>query len=338
MGGKFNSIILILISLLVVSCGTPEERAAEYLVKAQDLYEQEEYVSARIEAMNAAQIEPRNAEVRFLLAQIEEKEQDFRKAVGHLQVAVDANPDHLESRIKLGNYYVLGNAADLARKELDEAKRLDPGNAEVMLLESRLAFLEEDKELAMQKVNESLGKDPSDVDAIMFKSGLVMSDGDMETAMALTSDAMEKANREDQLKLRKFRILLLRSSEQYEEIETELKALLEEYPEDETLLLSLAQLYVTLERIDEADALFQDFVNRDPADIGRKIEYARFQANQRGNEAAKAALQGYIEEQPDSTELKIALARLEEQMEDLDAAYDLYETVAQLCADLCERI
>ena len=139
---RFFSLTLAILfaCVMLTACGTPEERAASYLDKAQELYDEGDLTTARIEAMNAAQIEPRNADVRYLLAKIEESEQNFRRAIGHLQVAVDADPNHLPSRLMLGTYYVLGKAVEDADAQAIASESIAPDDAEVLLLRARVLY------------------------------------------------------------------------------------------------------------------------------------------------------------------------------------------------------
>jgi len=264
---RFSSIFPLLIFALLAGCGSPEERAAEYLEKAEALYEQEDYVTARIEAMNAAQIEPRNADVRYLLAQIEEKEQNFRKAMGHLQVAIDADPDHLESRIKLGNYYILSKAPELATEQAAAAIKLAPDNAEARLLQARIFLLKEDFATAMDEVDATLAINPNLINAIMLKAGLTMADDDIDAALQLIQDGIDSANKDDGKQLRQFRILLLRSAERYDEIETDINALIADYPDEESFPLALTQLYIMQNRDDEAEKVFRSYVEQDPQNV-----------------------------------------------------------------------
>ncbi|MDP6673847.1 MAG: hypothetical protein QGH93_03205, partial [Gammaproteobacteria bacterium] len=66
-------IISLALSCIVFSlsgCGSPEQRAAEYLATAQELFADGDYLGAKLEAQNAAQIEPKNAGTSYLLALI----------------------------------------------------------------------------------------------------------------------------------------------------------------------------------------------------------------------------------------------------------------------------
>lgn len=329
MGSRFFSIFPILICTLLAACGSPEERAANYLEKAEALYEQEDYVTARIEAMNAAQIEPRNADVRFLLARIEEKEKNIRKAIGHLQVAIDADPNHLESHIKLGNYYILAKAADLAAEQAAVTKELAPDNAEVLLLQARFKYLNKDIDAAMTEADAALAKDPKLVDAIMFKAGLSMAKGDTDAAMLLIQNGIKSADAEGAKQLRQFRVLILISAERHDEIEADLKALAADYPDEESFPLALAQLYVTQERIDEAETIYRNYVEHEPQDVQRRIAFVRFMGTQHGPEAAENTLREYVADLPEAMELQLALGQLYENLEKQDDALATYEQIAK---------
>jgi len=327
-GSKLSLIFPLLICILLTACGSPEERAANYLAQAEALYEEEDYVTARIEALNAAQIEPRNADVRFLLAKIEEHEQEFRKAIGHLQVAIDADPNHLESRIKLGNYYVLAKSAELASEQANAAIELAPSNSEVRLLLARVHLLNNDLDAAEKLVDATLASDPQLIDAIVFKAGVDMTNGKTDAALQFVQESIETADEEGVKRLRQFRILLLRAAERYDAIEADLKVLVADYPEEESFPLALAQLYVSQERIDEAETIYQDYVEKDPQDIQRRIAFVRFMGTQHGLETAENTLLGYVTDLPESMQLQLALGRLYQDNDKQDEALATYEKVA----------
>ena len=67
--------ISILSSVLVLSgCGGGEERQEEYLTRAQEYFDEDNMDKAKIEAKNVLQINPKNAEARYLLGMINEQE------------------------------------------------------------------------------------------------------------------------------------------------------------------------------------------------------------------------------------------------------------------------
>jgi len=326
----------LLLLLLVISCaslnacGSPEDRAAAYLQKAQELFDQEDYTTARIEALNAAQLEPRNVEVRFLLADIEEKEGNFGPAVGHLLVAIDADPERVQARTRLGTYYVLARAADQAEEHVDKAMEIAPDDPEVRLLNARLLYLREKRNEALAELEVALEQDPEFVDAIIFRSGIYMTIGKMEAALADIDASIAKAEGEDARQLRQFRVLLLRYAERLDEAALELIALREDFPENKEYAVGLAQIYVSQDKIDEAEAILREVIDADPESAELRIAFARFIADQRGTEASIATLEAFVDEQPESPILKFALARLYESTDRSEDAYDLYLEVETL--------
>lgn len=328
MRSKTLAAIATLVCVLLAGCSSPDERAAAYLAKAQELYEEGDYTTARIEAMNAAQIQPRNAEVRYLLAEIEESEQNFRQAIGHLQVAVDADDTHLPSRIKLGNYYVLAKAVEQADEQVTAAEGLAPDDPEVMLLRARVLYQQQDYEGALEQIERTLATDPGFVEATMFKAGIFVSRQEIDNALGLVDDAVNAAEEKDVKKLRQFRVILLRSAGRNSEVEDDLKALMIDYPDEETYAVTLAQLYISQGKLDQAEEILRKIIQADPADVDRRIEFARFLLAQRGPEPAEDALKQFVAELPDSTKLKLTLGQFYESQNEQVSAFSIYEEIA----------
>ena len=330
MHSRFFLLAVILACAWLTACGSPEERASAHLERGRELYEQGEYLTARIEALNAAQLEPRNVDVRFLLADIEEQDGNFAQAVGHLLVAIDSDPNHVRARTRLGTYYVLGGAAEQAAQQVEAALELDPDSPEVRLLNSRLLYLREDREEALAEVERALEIDPDYIDAIIFRSGINMSIGRMDTALSELDERIANAEVEDVRQMRQFRVLLLRYAERLDDAAAELQSLREDFPDVRDYDVGLAQIFVAQGKIDEAEVILREVVDSDPDSAELRIAFSRFVAEQRGTEAAMKVLEEFIEEKPDSAIMIFALARIHEANRDLDKAYAMYERVEEL--------
>jgi Tfp pilus assembly protein PilF len=94
------------LAFLTVACGGPQERKAQYRAKAQDYIQAGNFPKARVALRNVLKIDPKDAEAYFLVAQVEEKEKNWRNAVANYQQVVDIVPDHKEALIILAKYYL----------------------------------------------------------------------------------------------------------------------------------------------------------------------------------------------------------------------------------------
>ena len=86
-GRLIRAAILTLLLFAQAGCSSPEEQAAGYLSEAEARFEAGDLVQAKLELRNALQIQPKNARARYLLALINEREEDFGKVVGNLFMA-----------------------------------------------------------------------------------------------------------------------------------------------------------------------------------------------------------------------------------------------------------
>lgn len=320
-------LMLVLVAVLA-ACGSPEERAAGHLTKAEELFEAGDLVKAKLEAQNAAQIEPRNAQARMLLARIAEKDGNLREAVGHLLVAVDADPDYVDPHVKLGTYYFLAKATDQAAEQAAKALELAPDRADVRLLNARVRYLQGNVESALAQTDAALEADPAMADAYMFKAALAAEAEDWDAAFAVVDAGLKQVPTDKTAPLRQFRLQLLRRTGQDELLEDELITMARDFPDEVAYPYALAQFYLEKERVDDAERVLRDIVAADPADADRQITLARFLARNRDNAQAEKSLQAAIVANPEQMRLRLALASLYENSDQLDKAQQTYADVA----------
>ncbi len=319
-----------LLACLAAGCGSPEERAAKHLESAEALYEEGDLIKARLEAQNAAQIQPKSGPARLLLAKIAEEDGEFREAIGHLLVAIESDPELVEARVKLGTYYFLGQAADEAAEQAREALRLAPDNAQARLLDARVKLLQGDRQAAAAATESALELDPRFTDAIMFRSGLLAEGNDQDAALQVIDQAIADAEPPQDETLRQFRMQLYRLSGQNEAVEAELEALAEDYPDKPDYKIALAQFYSQLERQDDAEQVLQELIVVDPDNVDRKLDLVRLQLSTGDLEQAEETLTGFASAEPENQRLALALAALYERAEQQDRAEGQYRQVAAL--------
>ncbi len=319
-------VLVLATMLLLIGCGSPEQRAAGYLVKAQEFYDAGDYVKARLEAQNAAQVEPKNAKARFLLAEIAEKQKEFQQMFGHLLVVVDEDPGNVEARLKLGTLYFLGQAWDEAAKQSDELMKLAPDDARVHLLRARVLIQKGDREGGVAEVENAIRLDPDNVEAILLKAA---SDAieDLDKGIATLDVAIGRLPADKTRQLRELKVIMLSQGKRLNEVETGLQALSKDFPEEQGYQFQLAQFYASQGRMEEADALLRKVTELDPKNADTQLGYVQFLAGQGNREKAEAALKSFIEQNPDAGKLRLALGQL---YETTDRPEEARKTYAEL--------
>ena len=320
-----------LLCAFLIGCGSPEERAAAYLQEAQVFYDEGNFLKAELEAQNAAQIEPRNAQARMLLAELAEKREAYREAIGHLLVAVDADPTLVEAQIKLGDFYFFVGARTPATEQAELARELAPDHLGSLLLNARVSMMNGDRDAAIRTADRLLELAPANVNGIMFKASLFQEPEDRDEAFAILEQGIARVEGKDASQLRQFRAALLRAEGRLEELETELLELIPLMPENDEIENQLVGLYIAQGRIDEAEDVMRDLIAQDPDNerVSRQ-RMVGFLADQFSIERAEEALIAFIEEAPQSTELRLLLGRYYERFDRTEKARTVYREIVAL--------
>jgi len=328
-GSGFRAIVpAVLIGALLAGCGSPEERAAGYMAKAQALYDNGDYVAAKLEAQNAAQIAPKDAQAHYLLALIAEQQQEFRPMVQRLLMAVDADPDFVAARVKLGTLYFFGQAFDEAAKQAEAATRLAAEDPEVRVLNARLMLQRKEVEPASRELEAALATNPDLVDAILLRAAAAATE-DAAAGLAILDEGIARLGREKSKALRQVRIAILAAENRKTDVEAGFRDLIRDFPKEEEFQYQLARFYASEGRVDEAEKVMRGVVDLAPQDVNARLGLAQFLAQMRSPEAAAEALEAFVAENPNQPELRAALGRLYEATGKPEAALGVYEELAR---------
>lgn len=323
-----TSLLVIGTALMLVACGSPEKRAADYLVKAQEFYDAGDYVKARLEAQNAAQVEPKNSKARYMLAEIAEQQQEYQQMFGHLMVVVEDDPANVEARLKLGTLFFLGQNWEEAGKQSAELLKLAPNDARIRLLNARVLIQKGDREGGLAEVATALKLDPDNVDAILLRAAADAIEN-LDAGLATLDTAITRLPADKTRQLRELRVIMLAQGKRTDEVETGLRELSRDFPKEQGYQFQLAQFYASQGRLDEADQLLKKVTELDPKDADTQLGYVQFLATQRDVDKAEAALKSFITTNPDAGKLRLALGQLYESTERVDQARQTYAELAK---------
>jgi tetratricopeptide (TPR) repeat protein len=238
-------------ALLLSACESPAERASGYLESAENLFEKGDIMKAEIDVKNALQIQPKNANARFLLARINEARQEFQDMASNLRAAVDADPEFAEARIKLGSLYAMAGAMELAEEQAGLLADVDRERVDAKIFLAQISAAKGDLEQARLNLEEALAKEPANMQALGLLASISAAT-DLTGALELLDDGIAIA--EDDRPLRLLRVQLLQRAGTYQdEVVEEYQGLMTDYPDEVAYGYRLAQFLASEGRTDEVE-------------------------------------------------------------------------------------
>ncbi|SMG63982.1 hypothetical protein BMETH_20781303435, partial [methanotrophic bacterial endosymbiont of Bathymodiolus sp.] len=99
-----------------------------------------------LKSKNALQINPKNVDVRYLLAQIEEKNGNWRELYQNLSLVIEQQPEHMDAQVKLGLLLLLIKKVDEAQEKAEYVLARQPDNTNAHALRASVLAIQKDKQ------------------------------------------------------------------------------------------------------------------------------------------------------------------------------------------------
>ena len=180
---------LIAAALFLGACTTPEKAKAQHVARGQALLKDKKFQEASLEFRNALQIDDQLAEAHWGLANAYEGLQRYQEAFEEMRQVVELDPNNLDVRVKLGNYYLMGSKQSPAA--ITEAERLakevlqkNPNHIEGHVLMGSVLFAQDHKPEAFAELNRAIEIDPKRVESYLSLARFYALTKDLATAEA----------------------------------------------------------------------------------------------------------------------------------------------------------
>ena len=133
------TILGLIFVLAAVSCSpsSPEAKKEKHRGRGLTYFEKGQFQEAVIEFKNVVQIEPKDADAHYRLAQTYLKIgglPNLQAAFMELTKTVELDPSNQDAQLKLGEMYLLGNEPAKARERADMILASAPQNADGLIL------------------------------------------------------------------------------------------------------------------------------------------------------------------------------------------------------------
>jgi tetratricopeptide (TPR) repeat protein len=248
-------------------CSNAEKAKAEHLAKGDAYLKEQKFQEASIEYRNAIQIDDSLAAAHWGLAQAYEGLQRYQEAIEELRKTAALDPNHLDARIKLGNYYMAGSKgrSDIiaeAEKIAKEILNKDANNIEGHILLGSVLFAQGDRDKAFGELNHAISIDPKRVESYLSLAKFYIVTNDKANAEATYQRAVA-VNANSALAHTEYGKFLVQAN-RTADAEAELKKAVELEPNNRQARFYLASFYLAFKQLDKAEENYKALVAIDP--------------------------------------------------------------------------
>ncbi|MCB1850989.1 MAG: tetratricopeptide repeat protein [Gammaproteobacteria bacterium] len=318
--------LMVLLLLPLFSCGgSKEERKSRYFQRGMELYEQGDFVKARLEFKNVLQIDPNDAQGHYMFGRIEEQEQEWRNAFALFTRAVELEPTHKDAQLRLGRLYLLSGASEKALESAARVLQLHPEDPGALVLQGLANAKLGNTEEAIQQARSAIDLAPEDIDAISLLSALLAERGDMDEAILLARKGVEK-----QPEMHSLHALLARLYARSGDTEgaiSELRRMIELKPSELAARMRLATYHIEKGDLAAGELVLREAVAGIPDSVDAKLALVRFLGKHGTAGEDSETLKAFIQASPNVSALQFELARQYTGRKDLAQAKRIYRQI-----------
>ena len=325
---------LMFMSLPLLGCDSPEERAQSYYEKGEVLLEKGDPVKASLEFKNALKAQEGFVPALYSLGVAEEMTGRLDNAAKLFLAVTERAPDHIKARVQLGTIYLMSGETDAALKLADEAYALAPTDPEVLALKGAISLKLGNRQDAAKFADEALKADPQNINALVIHAGGRLAEGDAKGALAYL-DKTGKSG-EKNLIVQLLRVEIFQRLNDKQSLEQTLLGLVKAHPKERGFKETLVRWYLAEDRGDDAEAALRRFAESSPEDVQAQLDVVDFLNKTKGAGAAEAELRARIESDKNSFAYKAALTRLLLLKGDYDSAVNLMRSAVDTTKDAAE--
>lgn len=303
---NLKSAVIVTVAVALIACGGPEERKARYRAKAQEYIQAGNYPKARVALRNVLKIDPKDADAYFLFAQVEEKEKNWRNAVGLYQEVVELVPDHVPALVRLAKYYLEARLTEQVVQTAGKVLAKDPDQPQAQALKIAASTIDNDVADATEKARALAAKFPTEPDVAILLATLYAQQQRFQEAGAVLQRAVE-AHPADLDLLNNLNNVYLQAKDM-SGAERVARRMIELEPTLFDHRLRLARLFDSQGSADKAESVLREAIALDPQSEERRLMLADFLGTRKDPRAAEQALLESVATLPRSTKLQFGLA------------------------------
>lgn len=260
--------------VLLIGCNSPEEVASDHFQKGKELFEKGEFDKAFLELKSSNQDDDKRGETYYYMALLDEKANNIKSMRQNLIRAVELEPNLIEARIKLGKINILFGDFEKAMEQAEAVLKVDSSSVDAQLVKASVYVRQGKKDQADEIVNEVLKLNPDNIDALSISAAIFYERDDKPKALALIEKIIEKDNKN--LPARLFKIRINAAQNNVDKVIEGYKEIIDLYPDNNNFKLSLASIYSMTNKLDLAEALLRERVDKEKDNVEPLIVLLEF--------------------------------------------------------------
>ena len=302
---------LSLVTLVLLGCGSPEQRAQGYYERGKELIAKGDDINARVQLLTSIKFKSNNVEVWRALAGVDERLKSLPMLFGDLRRIVELDSTDTDARLKLARIMVEGGASDAALKVIEAADEGDKPNAALHALKAVILTKTKDAAGAMREAQRALEIDPRNVDATLITASKKLSDGDADGALKLLN-SFQPADPQEKFRVELQKVQVFVQQKDIKQAVAVLKSLIAENPQSAKVLRAdLIRLYIAGRDFDNAEKELRTAAGADPTNTKAEMDLIRFLMLAKGSKVGRDELVARIKAGGDVFDYQMALSELD---------------------------
>ncbi len=247
-------------ALALTGCSNPAKAKAEHLERGETFLKDKKFQEASLEFRNVIQIDESSGKGHWGLARAYEGLERFQEAVQEMQRTIDLDPNNLDARVRLGNYYLVSDKKTpemiaQAERLANDVLQKDPNNIEGHILKATVLYAQKNPDQSLAELRHAIELDPKRVESYLSLARFYQNTNDAPKA----EDAFKQAisvNGNSALAHTEYGKFLV-GANRPDVAEAEFKKAIEVEPTNRDSRFVLASFYLVTNRIDKAEEAYK---------------------------------------------------------------------------------
>lgn len=280
--------VVFLLMLAVMGCSSKEDRRDSLIASAQKLEQADKCPEAKVEARNAIKLDPNAAGAYLVLGKCAMKEQNWRNAFSSFSRVLELEPENLEAMESMGRLYLMANEVEKAKELADKLLASDPSSVNYRVIRAGVAMRDKQLAQAITILKEVLAEKAFHEEAVVGLATAYMENGQLDEAKTLITDAI--AHNDKSAIFANYMVNIAILQRDYDTAVVYLQKLREFQPDNENIVLRIADMYLVTDKGDQAVSFLEGELATSPDKSALRSRLAELMYNAGKNEEGIAVI------------------------------------------------